>query len=443
MGFWVWNLRAVKTLAMIDTDSIECELAIIGNGMAGMASALFAANRGLSTAQVGVTGEIVFASGLLDLFGVHPVQEKKSWLDPWAGIEALAREIPKHPYARLRRQEIEAAFDELLSFLEEAGLLYRRRKGLNSEMIMPLGTTKQTYCVPQSMWGGTKALRERRPCLLVNFYGLNDLSATQIAATLKEKWPDLRSTRIAFPGNDQVRELFAGEIMAQSMESSRNQERLAQAVRPLVGDAHSIGMPAIFGMNRTGEIIARLEKQIGVPIFEIPTLPVSIPGLRLNDTFARGLSGKGVRRFSQKRVLKAHQEPGGDFILDIGNSTVERSVRAKGVILASGRFWGRGLLADRKRIREAIFNLPVHQPEGRNGWHHKDFLDPRGHPVNRAGLEIDDLFRPLDSSGGPAFERLFAAGSILAHQDWMRMKCGSGLAIGSAYAAVNAFLKIR
>lgn len=427
---------------MTDTNSIECELAVIGNGMAGMASALFAANRGLSTAQVGVTGEIIFASGLLDLLGVHPVEEQKLWQDPWSGIEALTREIPKHPYARLKKREIEAAFDELISFLKGEGLLYRGQKGQNSEMIMPLGTTKLTYCIPQSMWGGVKALEERSPCLLVDFHGLNDFSATQIAEILKDRWPDLRSARVIFPGNDQVRELFAGENMAQTMELSKNREQLAQTVRPLIGDAQSIGMPAIFGMNRTGEIIAELEKQVGVPIFEIPTMPVSIPGLRLNDTFVRGLRGKGVRRFSQKRVLKVHQEPGGGFILDIGNNRVEKSVHTNGVILASGRFWGRGLLADRKQIREPIFNLPVYQPEGREGWHHKDFLDLRGHPVNRAGLEIDDLFRPLDSSGGPAFERLFAAGSILAHQDWMRMKCGSGLAISSAYAAVNAFSKM-
>ncbi|MEJ2730435.1 MAG: hypothetical protein P8185_18365 [Deltaproteobacteria bacterium] len=44
--------------------------------------------------------------------------------------------------------------------------------------------------------------------------------------------------------------------------------------------------------------------------------------------------------------------------------------------------------------------------------------------------------------GRPAFETLFAVGSILAHQDWMRMKCGAGLAIASAYAAVNSLLKI-
>ena len=428
---------------MTETNAIECELAVIGNGMAGMASALFAANRGLSTTQIGVTGEIIFASGLLDLFGVYPVEEQKLWQDPWSGIEALTREIPKHPYARIEKKEIEAAFDELLSFLKGEGLLYSKLKGQNSEMIMPLGTTKLTYCIPQSMWGGVKALEERCPCLLVDFHGLNDFSAIQIAETLKDRWPDLRSARVGFPGNDKAGELFSGEYMANTMALSKNREQLAKTVKPLIGEAQSIGMPAIFGMNRTGEIIAELEKQIGVPLFEIPTLPVSIPGLRLNDTFVQGLQGKGVKRFSQKRVLTAYQEPGGNFILDIGNNSVEKTVRANGVILASGRFWGRGLLADRKRIREPLFNLPVHQPEGRQGWHHKDFLDLRGHPVNRAGLDIDDLFRPLDRTGGPAFEKLFAAGSILAHQDWMRMKCGSGLAISSAYAAVEAFLQTR
>ncbi len=62
---------------MSNMDPLKCDLLVIGRGMAGMASALFAANRGLSTVQVGMTGEIVFASGLLDLMGVHPIEEKK------------------------------------------------------------------------------------------------------------------------------------------------------------------------------------------------------------------------------------------------------------------------------------------------------------------------------------------------------------------------------
>jgi glycerol-3-phosphate dehydrogenase subunit B len=52
--------------------------------------------------------------------------------------------------------------------------------------------------------------------------------------------------------------------------------------------------------------------------------------------------------------------------------------------------------------------------------------------VNRAGLEVDDRFRPLDKDGSPV-PGVFAAGSVLAHQDWMREKCGSGLALATAY----------
>jgi len=422
---------------------IECQLAIIGRGMAGMASAFFAANRGISTVQIGITGEIIFASGFLDLMGVHPIEEKKSWRDPWAGIDALIRDIPNHPYARVKKKGIRAAFEEVLSFLKEVGLPYYSWKERNLEMITPLGNIKRTYCVPQTMLSGVRALEEKRPCLLVGFRGLNDFSAHQIVSTLQDKWPDLRATRISFPDTDHVSELFTGEIMAQTLELSKNRKKLIQAVCPHVKNAQAVGMPAIFGMYRTQEIVKELEEKIGVPVFEIPTMPVSVPGLRLNDAFARHLSLKGVRHFSQSRVLEVGRGSNGGFVLGIGNKTTEYTVRAKGIILASGRFWGRGLYADRRRIREAIFDLPVYQPRDRKGWHREDFLDSRGHPANRAGLEIDDSFRPLDRSDQPAFETLFAAGSILAHQDWMRMKCGSGLAIATAYAAVNAFLRLN
>ena len=57
-----------------------------------------------------------------------------------------------------------------------------------------------------------------------------------------------------------------------------------------------------------------------------------------------------------------------------------------------------------------------------------------------AGLETDDQFRPLGKDGTAAFETLYAAGSILAHQDWKRTKCGVGLAVATAYKAVQSFV---
>ena len=112
-----------------------------------------------------------------------------------------------------------------------------------------------------------------------------------------------------------------------------------------------------------------------------------------------------------------------------------------GVVLASGRFFGGGLYADRNRISETVFDLPVYQPLDRASWHSTHFLHMEGHPINRAGLETDTNLRPLDANGRPAFRNLFAAGSILAHQDWMRMKCGSGLSVTTAYAAIKEFMR--
>lgn len=429
-------------IGMSNIDPLKCDLLVIGRGMAGMAATLFAANRGLSTVQVGMTGEIVFASGLLDVMGVHPIEEKKVWQDPWAAVDSVVRDLPDHPYAHLTKDDIRASFVEVLSFLEKEGLTYCREENYNSRMINPLGKTKVTYCVPKSMWSGVKALRKKPPCLIAGFRGLSDFSARQIVETLQHQWPNLRAAQIPFPDTSHVKELFTGDILAQSLELSINRKKLIESLRKHVKDAEVIGLPAVLGMNHTDEIISELEEEIGVPVFEIPTPPVSVPGLRLNEAFVRGLSAKGVKHFPQSQVVKVRQEKAEEFVAIIGHKPAQHTILTKRIVLASGRFWGRGLYADRHRIRETIFDLPVYQPDNRDKWHSDDLLDPRGHPVNQAGVEIDHLFRPLDSSGRPLFHRLFAAGSILAHHDWMRMKCGSGVSIASAYGAVKASLRL-
>ncbi len=420
-------------------DFTDCDLLVIGRGMAGMAAALFAANRGLSTVQVGMTGGLIFASGLLDLLGVYPLDDKKQWDDPWAGIDLLIQDVPDHPYARLKREEIQGPLHEVLSFLEEHGLPYGWQDARNSQVMTPAGTLKYTYGLPKTMWNGVQALKGKPPCLLVDFTGLHDFSARQIVATMQAEWPQLRSARISFPSPSQVKDLVTGEVTAQALELSKNRQKLVKDLQPHLKDAQALGLPAIFGIRHSHEIVSELGEKIGIPVFEIPTLPLSVPGLRLHDTFTRGLLAKGVRIFSQYRILEVEQSSSGEFLVRIGKNTSKQTIRTRVVILASGRFLGGGLKADRKRVFETIFDLPLYQPAQRNEWHCQDFLDPKGHRIHRAGVEIDNAFRPVNAAGQPVYQNLFAAGSILAHQDWIRMKCGSGLAIGTAYAAVNAF----
>jgi glycerol-3-phosphate dehydrogenase subunit B len=148
---------------MTHTESSTCELAVIGTGMAGIAAAVFARRNGILTAQAGVSGGILYASGYLDLMGVHPMTTKKTWDNPWQAIAALVRDMPEHPYARLAMDDIRTAFDQFLETLDASGLPYRRSKDRNTRVITPVGTVKPTYAVPASMWAGAEGLAEKRP----------------------------------------------------------------------------------------------------------------------------------------------------------------------------------------------------------------------------------------------------------------------------------------
>ena len=415
---------------------IRADLAIAGSGMTGMATAVFAAKRGIKTVITGQRSAIHFASGLMDLMGCIP--GKGEWDDPWSGIEALCREIPGHPYGKIREKDIREAMTEMFDFLKENGPAYERASMKNVSVITSMGTLKKSYMIPQTMWNGVKALALKAPTLIVGFSGIKLFSAGQITSCLSSDWPEIRHITLEFPGMEQMEETFP-ERMALFLDLEENCRNLARRILPHVKDAYFIGVPAILGMESSQRACAVMEDILKRPVFEIPTPPVSVPGIRLKNGLVRGIEKNDLLHSLPEMIKDVEIIPDKGFRLRAGKDERETIIEAKGLILATGRLLGKGLTADRTGIRESLLNIPVSQPDSRREWHHKDLFHPMGHPVNQAGLEIDNFFRPLRSASTPFADHLHAAGSILAHSDWMRLKCGSGVAIASALAAVKAF----
>lgn len=424
---------------MTDSTNRKFDLIVIGSGLAGSAATAFAVTRGLKTAQVSATGgELPFASGLLDLLSIYPPHEQKLWEDPWAGLAALIGDAPKHPYARLGLAAIGKAMEAFVAFTEAAGLRYCGWPNRNAMLPLATGTVRGSYRVPRSMWRGVLALQERLPTLLVDFEGMKDFSARMMTEVLRSDWPTLRSQHIAFPQD------FLGVdrpnlMLAEALETAAVRRQLADLIRPHLGDAGFVGMPAVLGVRAVIEVVGDLEDLLGVGVFEIPTLPPSVPGERLREALDTALRQQGAVLLNGRRVTAVQTEGRHCTGVTIGTGVSRETLLGDGFILASGRFLGGGLAANRDGIVETIFGLPVTQPAGRALWHREQFFDRRGHPISDAGLEIDDDFRPLGKDGRFAFENVFAAGSVLAHQDWVRTKSGAGLAIATAYGAVEAF----
>jgi len=420
-----------------------CDLAIIGAGISGLSAALFAARHGLETILIGQVSEIMFSSGCFDLLGIHPIAEKKQWSAPWDAVAQLRQDIPGHPYAKLTASEIADAFQIVRDFLQQGGYPYCVRPGVNVPVLTAMGTCKLTYAVPHTMNNGIDLQADRRPCLIVGIRGLKGFSAHQVVAAASDQWPGLSAATVTFPNTEHQEEVYA-EPMARRMELPETRRRFADAVKPHLKSAQGVGLPPILGVYRTTEVRAHIEQLLGVPVFELPSMPPATPGLRIKEIFFQHLPRDGVQVLAPKRVERASIEPDGRFKLEIGeNGAADTSVLATGVILATGRFMGQGLKAERSGIHESLFNLPVFQPAQRQHWHRHTFLDPRGHRINCCGIETDSRFQPLGADGRPVVSNLYACGAILAHSDWMRMKCGSGVAMASAYAAVNAFAKQR
>jgi glycerol-3-phosphate dehydrogenase subunit B len=437
---WIYSTQVmIQSLKGIrKSKERDIDLVVIGVGLAGLASACFAQRRGLRVAVVGATpGEMLFASGAMDLLGIHPVEKQKRWQDPWAAMAALCEGQPDHPYARAGLKKIHKAVEAYFSFLSKAGLSYTGRD-TNVNLVTPAGTLKKTYRVPASMWAGVEGLEKKCPALLVDFHGMKDYSAKQVAEVLRRQWPGLEAKRLDFPGPGMGKDRV-NTLMAEELENPKTRSALAEAIRPFLRKAQLVGFPAILGIRKHEEVWEQLEKELGVPVFEIPTLPPSVPGLRLKETLEEALRDGGVELLLGSRVMGPEQGDKRCISVRIRHGVGSETVHAKGFILAAGRFIGGGLVASQKRIVEPTFGLDVHQPPKRESWHQESFFDPRGHAVNQAGLEIDPLFRPCGPDGSAVLENLFAAGSILAHHDWVRAKCGAGLAVATAYSAVEAF----
>ena len=416
---------------------IQTDLVIIGAGMTGMAAGVFAANRGLSAVVVGGAGAFEYASGLLDLWGLTH-QGQGYCKDPWQCLSRISETFPQHPFLKIPESDIEKAFDELTDTLKKNGLTYTGMPRENSRIITSFGTAKPTYRFPLTMDSNAAALRGKKSLMLLDFQGLREFRAKFVQQVLASTWQDINIAAIDFPQRSSRSELFT-PLMAQAMETEQVQDKFAAAIKPLLKGEQFLGLPAILGINGPDDILKRLEKLLGIKLFEIPTSPVSVPGIRLRETFRKALTDTSVTRLPDQRVIKAAHTPGRGFVLETGtqSGTGTARIQAKSCLLATGRFLSKGLVSDRKGVKEGVFNLPVSQPTNRKDWHALTYFDPNGHAINQAGLETDERFRPLGKGAEPAHERLYAAGSILAGQDWMRTRSGAGLSIATAFHAIG------
>ncbi len=401
------------------------DMIIIGMGLSGLMAAKTAVDAGKKVLLVGKgMGALALFSNTIDVLGTLPARTKLA-----EGLSRWVQDHPGHPYAKVG---VEHVLEALISFssLFARSYTFVSQGNENSDILTATGTLRSTYLVPNTMPSGT-SLRKGE-ILFVGFKGFKDFYANYLAHPL-----NCRAITLSLSGSSHG-ELTATAI-ARLLEKDSIRKRIGEEVKGQLKGEVRAGFPALLGLNDPVAVKGHLESLTGAEVFEVPTLPPSIPGKRIFSTFKEGLLRKGASFLMgypvSKIVLKGKRCEG----IQVSHPPVAHVHTADRFILATGRFLGGGLVADEMRIHEPLFSLPVSQPSSRHDWFGRSFFDD--HPIHDAGIVTDSSFQPVDERGERILENVWVAGSMLSHHNLIKEKSREGIEISTGTMAAKEALK--
>jgi glycerol-3-phosphate dehydrogenase subunit B len=215
---------------------------------------------------------------------------------------------------------------------------------------------------------------------------------------------------------------------------------VAQVVARGLGAQERVALPAVLGIADPHGAWTALEHGLGRRVFEVPTLPPSVPGMRVFATLRDALHRAGANVRLNNVVVGAQRDGARVRALSVRVGLREERLGADWVVLATGGFASGGLELDsRWAARETALGLPVSGvPGAREERFRPGYFD--AHPIGRAGIAVDDELRPVGSDGERLLENVLVAGATLAGAEPWKEKSGDGLSLSTGYRAAELVL---
>lgn len=405
---------------------------IIGSGLAGLTAGIKLAENGQRCAIVSRgQSALHFSSGSLDLLSAlpdgSPVQE------PEAALESLAEQAPQHPYNLMGKESVLAFAAESEQLLARAGIPMTGHYRQNHLRITPLGKQRASWLSPPEV---PQAPLPWQKVTVINIAGFLDFQAELVAGSLSSSGCAAHVAELTLPVLDVLRNNpseFRAVNIARVLDLPENRRALIDELRLLLGRGEAMILPACLGLE--GDTLSALEHALNVPVKLLPTLPPSVPGMRLHAVLRRRFQSLGGLIMPGDTVTGAQLEQGCISALFTKNHR-EVPLRTRNVILASGSFFSGGLEADRQRVFEPIFGLGVEVPEERTSWSKADFFAPQ--PWLQFGVKVNARLQPFHQ--GEYTKNLYAIGSVLGGFDPIQQGCGAGVSMLTALFAADSIL---
>ena len=439
------------------------DLIVIGAGLSGMFAGVLAARRGARVLVIAQgQGGANTSTGCVNILGYDTSgQPLINWDQAWSNIR-----VRQHPYSKVNREELDQAIAELIQICSGAGYPLQYRPGENFLLPAAIGSVRAAALVPDSMAAGD--LRRPGDIILADFPGFRDFYPSLAAANLSPGHDgSVRAIALPLPDAPALRDGYATDL-ALLFDDAGYRAKVGALWQPELAGARRIGFPAVLGLRHAPAAWRDLSERLSAEVFEIPTLPPSVPGMRLFNLLSETLKANRGELILGPRVVGHPDERSAlRRVTGITAQTAggERSFNAEAVILASGGFMHGGLHARQDgTVVESVFDLPVisdadlpsapgrrtrstrakrprsrtpDRPEGPRSQNWTSLLYLAPHLYAHYGLQVDDRLQPTSRLGEPFYANLYAVGGILAGADRISEGSREGIGLASAWKVVN------
>jgi glycerol-3-phosphate dehydrogenase subunit B len=413
------------------------DLIIIGAGLTGLMAAYAAVKAGLDVQVIAKgLGALHWSAGTVDVLGYYP-DEDTLVERPLQTVRTLVEANPQHPYGLLGGIELKDTLQAFTLLAKDIGLPYLGAGSADANLSLPspVGAARPTFLAPYAQLAGD--LSRPEPMLIVGLRGMRDFFPELIAENLNKQG---YSARAAFLPLELITERHDSNTvqLANGLDNPARHKALAAEIQKLAQHGERVGLPAILGVAQHTAVMKELQAATGAAVFEIPTLPPSVPGFRLTEVLRRKVEELGVRVEVNMEVKGFHAENGHIASIESDASARPLKHRAERYLLATGGILGGGINSDHTgHVWEACFNLPLAVPQRRAEWFRTRFLDPAGHPIFSSGVAVNEQFQPVNANGSAVYANLWAAGGTLAHADPIRERSLEGIAIATGIGAIH------
>lgn len=403
------------------------DLLVIGAGWAGLFATYLATEQGAKVRLIAQgIGSVLVTPGWISVADQATGELSE-------GVRQVAAEDSAHPYALTGWETVHTALQAFQKMGDSLGLPYDGDLKHNLRLPTALGREQTPALAPRTYTLGHGQVNHT---LYVGVAGWRDFYPALAGASHQYVQLPGDSGRWDASPVDLARRFDDPAVRAGVVAGIRH--HLAQSK-----DVRAVGFPAILGLEDPLAVQSDLSQQLGLPIFEIPTLPPSVQGTRLFNRLRRYLLDHGARVQIGHPVIEGIVENGRAVGVKVASAGRVQSFKAGATLLATGGLYGGGLFSDdRGRVWEPLYKLNVNASADRETWFDPSMLATHGHAAQRFGIRVTPELIPINEAGDPVAKGLYAAGHLLAQPGISAPATYSeGIALATAYHAVTQALR--